>query len=315
MFADADAQKDGVLSWREAADFLNRLADAEQRSSRLHAAGSEMDARLEAVAGLFREFDKNANNKIELQEVLSAFTNKGSAGHVDHSITAQHVTRMFADADAMKRGFLNWQEAANFLDSLADAEQRSSRLHSMGSEMDARLEVVADMFRELDKNGNNKIELKEVLSAFPETGAARHSQDQPIAARRVAEMFAHADSQRDGVLNWQEAANFLDRLADAEHELQGAAFPDADAHMDAVAEFFREFDKNGNNRVELQEVLSAFPEKGVADENQDSDKLAVTPEHVVELFAGADATGDGFLNWQEASNFVDRLAAHAAEEP
>lgn len=132
------------------------------------------------------------------------------------------------------------------------------------------------MFAVYDKNGNGKIEVKELATMIRALG-------HPLTPAEAATMVKDADKNGNGVIDFNEFVKVVE-----------ANRPGPKQTADELMEAFRTFDKDGNGSISLVELKQHLTSLG--------DPMTV--EEVEAMFKGADTNHDGKVCYSEFVNVM-----------
>mmetsp|Transcript_63442 Transcript_63442/g.175473 ORF Transcript_63442/g.175473 Transcript_63442/m.175473 type:complete len:270 (-) Transcript_63442:83-892(-) len=196
VYQHCDLDGDGVLSEREV-EFGQFLVGSEVAAAR-QAGGQklpeeESDFGASLALGVLRQLDSNVDGRIDVEEFFDAFRaalTGWSWNEEDFEHPAMQVVmrRMFDKADVRSDGFLNSREvqyAVYLLDQFAVAE------------------LVSSIFRDLDLNGNRRIETRELEETLERLRQMRIPMQNSILSI-IDEKFSEFDTDGDGALDETE---------------------------------------------------------------------------------------------------------------
>ncbi|VDI33374.1 Hypothetical predicted protein [Mytilus galloprovincialis] len=202
---------------------------------------------VEDLREAFKIFDKNNDGKIDTNELKKVMVNIGE------KLTDEEANEMIKEADVDGDGKVNYEEF----------------IAERGLTEDQR-EHITGVFNWFDKNGDGKIDAKEL-------GLALRLEGLNPTEKEISEMIQKVDVDDDGQIDHKEFMKMMkDQVlnTDEKSELQEA---------------FKVFDKNGDGRIcasELTEALTSIGE-------------TLSQEDVSELMKRADIDKNGTICYNE----------------
>mmetsp|Transcript_53998 Transcript_53998/g.155900 ORF Transcript_53998/g.155900 Transcript_53998/m.155900 type:complete len:270 (+) Transcript_53998:87-896(+) len=204
--------------------------------------------------GAFDGVASEGNEAAGLEALLKTARDRDvSAGDedVDPSLLVR-LEHLYAQADLEDNGDLDPDEAARIM---APFEEDTALFDDLVDpdelRVDESLDIVADMFRALDVNGDGRIDLQEMLDGS-------FWDDDPNMLRLVRELFEKADEKDEGSLGKEGVEIFVELLRDS--------LPD-DGYESAVDDDFdtaRQGSEGSEESDETEEFYSAFADSGDA---------------------------------------------------
>ncbi|XP_076095369.1 uncharacterized protein LOC143066261 [Mytilus galloprovincialis] len=215
---------------------------------------------VEDLREAFKIFDKNSDGKIDPNELKKVMVNIGE------KLTDEEANEMIKEADVDGDGKVNYEE---FVKMMTKKDKYLSVPAERGLTEDQR-EHITGVFNWFDKNGDGKIDAKEL-------GLALRLEGLNPTEKEISEMIQKVDVDDDGQINHKEFMKMMkDQVlnTDEKSELQEA---------------FKVFDKNGDGRIcasELTEALTSIGE-------------TLSQEDVSELMKRADIDKNGTICYNE----------------
>mmetsp|Transcript_67706 Transcript_67706/g.195702 ORF Transcript_67706/g.195702 Transcript_67706/m.195702 type:complete len:390 (+) Transcript_67706:61-1230(+) len=305
--ASADSDGDAYLDVVEVEEFIGVFpasallrATSFPNQSERDATEEADDIAADAIADLFRLLDADADGKIEKGDLL-ALVLRDTADRPD---LVALLKQLFDEADESGDGKLARRGVETFLQLLRDhlpgvempngRELDGAQLRDRDGDGDA----AADLFAELDENGDGHVDFEEVLRVAT-------SDDMEVAGM-LRHRFAEADLNADGLLDTLEVEEFVGRFpASALRRTTTLAEPDAaeeeDDAAESLAHLFRALDTNADGKIEKEDMLSFVLQQGFGE----------SAESLEGLFVEAGEDGDLKLDSREAESFLRILGDHA----
>ncbi|PNY23910.1 Calcium-binding mitochondrial carrier SAL1 [Tolypocladium capitatum] len=147
---------------------------------------NQRDARVEA---LWAKLDPGRTGELDLKGLQKGFR------RIDHPMkNADELLRQIMDeVDTNRDGIIQYQEFCTFVE---------------GAERQLLL-----LFKTIDKDGNGKLDMKELQTAFRTAGLT-------VSSRRLSDFFNDMDENHDGYVSFDEWRNFLLFMPARDHDSQ-----------------------------------------------------------------------------------------------
>ncbi|KAK3597187.1 hypothetical protein CHS0354_003685 [Potamilus streckersoni] len=133
---------------------------------------------------MFEQFDRNGDNRISSEELGTVMRGLGQ------NPTEAEVKELIAELDSNGNGTIEFNEFLKMMSTKAKSTEEEA-------------EELRAAFSKFDKDGNGKINVKELQAAMTEIG------DTPFSKDEAKAMIKEADIDGDGCINYNEFVKIM----------------------------------------------------------------------------------------------------------